>query len=1124
MTVPSSLCRRPRPPWTVGLVGALCWSLPALATVPVDPYPGCGEQDRYDLCPSEFDGDWNLISYIPEGSRETVREAELELGSGVHADTAWASTTGNWSVVLAVGDSGVDWHDLDTLNKLWLNTAELPLPWDADGQECPDWDCDGNGLANIQDWANDARVDPTIGQDDADALIDPSDLIYTFSDGVDDDENGFVDDICGWDFFGRDNDPYSDRRDEYGTHAGGVLSEAAAEAEDGRGDLGVCLNCALLPVRLSDSIVSDGVRVAEGIAFAVDSGAQAISLAHGALTHSELNESVVRYAWDMGTLVAGVAGDFNTFHNFFPAVTNGALYLRSLRSDSGNEGGDVYSYMNSWGCNNYGPRLDLVAPSNACATGAAAMTLGSIGLVASAGEQHGYDLSAGELVQLLVGTTDDVWLSDEERELAKAYPSKEGWDAFTGYGRVNVARAVERVSDGEIPPVAAIWGPTWFDTYDLAQTAEIDIVAQVSADRTSGYEWVLEYGTGLDPVTWTAFGDGSGTSAYEGALAALDLTQVDWLDVGEPETSETTVERVERAFGPSVTVRLTVTDAEGRDATSRLTFFVQEDPDRHEGFPVDLGGSLESSPALADFDGDGIFEIVVANGNGEVWVIDGSGSPLPGWPVQTDAHPYAHDQSPAIRDGALPEGLADAIIAGVAVADLDGDGSPEVVAASIMGALYAWHDDGQPVDGFPYRILGRALEDIDDAHRWENSIWGSPVLEDLDLDGTHEVIFAALDGRLYVVDHRGEDWGDYPIEVCHPDLCADHGSRIVTSPAVGDVDDDGDLDVALGTAETATGNSLAYLYDLNTGALHEGWPVEARGLISADNFYLPVVGEGHPASLSLADVDGDGDLELANSAFLGQEGLIHHDGTSALSMGFAMDRYGSDSNANEGGFVQIASVPSFGDMDGDDVPDLIQGGSGTMWFMGMVVNTYVDFQHLVGGWSGATGDSLAGWPRQIEDWQLFTSAAIADLDGDGKAEAIHGSAGYVLHAWNSDGDSPDGWPKFTGQWLLASPAVGDVDGDGYLEVVVGSREGFLWVWNTLGPADGTIEWPSARHDVRNTGNYEVALPSQAGPPAEEISGCCQKRRARRGEAWVWLPVLFGVIGRRREGWLGHRGV
>ena len=107
----------------------------------------------------------------------------------------------------------------------------------------------------------------------------------------------------------------------------------------------------------------------------------------------------------------------------------------------------------------------------------------------------------------------------------------------------------------------------------------------------------------------------------------------------------------------------------------------------------------------------------------------------------------------------------------------------------------------------------------------------------------------------------------------------------------------------------------------------------------------------------------------------------------------------------------------------------------------------------------------------MEGWQIPSAPAIADVDGHGRAEVIAGSSGDVLHAFRPDGSEPPGWPKDTGGWLLASPAVGDVDGDGRAEVVAVTRDGYLYVWDTPARAGSMREWPSFRHDARNTGRF-----------------------------------------------------
>ena len=208
----------------------------AQAEIPVAPAPDCA-QDNQSACIQELPGDWRLYSWVPDGAEETLRPIELELGAGIGADVAWQTHTGRFDQIVAVLDSGILWEHSDLRNKVYLNIAELPQPQNAAGDTL-DYDADGNGLVNIQDYADDPRVFIDAGDDRGDAVLDPGDLIASFSDGVDDDGNGYIDDIAGWDFFQGDNNPFSDWDDGYGTHGTGVARDATAEANNG-GTVGI---------------------------------------------------------------------------------------------------------------------------------------------------------------------------------------------------------------------------------------------------------------------------------------------------------------------------------------------------------------------------------------------------------------------------------------------------------------------------------------------------------------------------------------------------------------------------------------------------------------------------------------------------------------------------------------------------------------------------------------------------------------------------------------------------------------------------------------------------------------------------------------------------------------------
>jgi len=159
-------------------------------------------------------------------------------------------------------------------------------------------------------------------------------------------------------------------------------------------------------------------------------------------------------------------------------------------------------------------------------------------------------------------------------------------------------------------------------------------------------------------------------------------------------------------------------------------------------------------------------------------------------------------------------------------------------------------------------------------------------------------------------------------------------------------------------------------------------------------------------------------------------------------------------------------------------------------------------------------------------------------------EVVVGSSGYFLHAYDGCGREPDGWPKFTGQWILATPAVGDLDGDDLLEVAIVTRTGWLYLWRTEGRSDGQVQWESFHHDNRNTGNYDEPLdqgdPSRmAAEPItvelcksfmdveatpvklEPAGGCgCEVAGATPDHAparWLALIGLLGLTRWRRRG-------
>ena len=145
-------------------------------------------------------------------------------------------------------------------------------------------------------------------------VTDPEDLIMIFSDGVDDDHDGYVDNIAGWDFFEGDNDPFDEV--DYG-HGSGEARDSTAEANNG-GDLGTCPNCRVMPVRVGDSFVADVNRFAQGVVFSVDTGASVVQEALGTYNQSSFAQQAIDYAYAHNVPVIASAADEDSWHHVFP--------------------------------------------------------------------------------------------------------------------------------------------------------------------------------------------------------------------------------------------------------------------------------------------------------------------------------------------------------------------------------------------------------------------------------------------------------------------------------------------------------------------------------------------------------------------------------------------------------------------------------------------------------------------------------------------------------------------------------------------------------------------------------------------------------------------------------------
>jgi serine protease len=233
--------------------------------------------------------------------------------------SAWNVSQSSSNVVIAIVDNGVDYTHPDLRSKLWVNYLEIPTNYrgiiDTNGdQKISGTELHNWVVANNVDYNQDGLINVR------DALTPQSPL----TNGVDNDQNGYIDDIVGWDFWESgygsayiaDNDPY-DSYNQHGTHVAGI---AAAATNNGIGMAGTGYNALIMPVKVGGSKESNQIFYGyEGIIYAALMGADVINNSWGGLIPSQWERNVVRWAYDMGSVVVSSAGNKGIYINNFPA-------------------------------------------------------------------------------------------------------------------------------------------------------------------------------------------------------------------------------------------------------------------------------------------------------------------------------------------------------------------------------------------------------------------------------------------------------------------------------------------------------------------------------------------------------------------------------------------------------------------------------------------------------------------------------------------------------------------------------------------------------------------------------------------------------------------------------------
>ncbi len=474
-------------------------------------------------------------------------------------------------------------------------------------------------------------------------------------------------------------------------------------------------------------------------------------------------------------------------------------------------------------------------------------------------------------------------------------------------------------------------------------------------------------------------------------------------------------------------VMLAVVTLAGTAHAARPTVVaMQQDPDLQPGFPVKTfrdGGSYHRGPAIhtlvGNIDADPSLEIVTsALAAGPLYAWNADGTPVNGWPLSTDL-------------GVGYPGLGKLANTASGMQVFAG------YVASGNNNLVAYATNGAPLPGWP-RTSG-------------NYVSTPPALADVDGDGLDEIFIGEEDGLLHGYRADGSLLSGWPRGFV-PGL-PDQGGQRRQTPAIADLDGDGDLEIVT----TSSGNSPDYLYAYHhTGADVAGFPVVQPGVGLADP--MPVVG----------DVDGDGAAEIV---LLGRTGQYDEEPETVyiFSAQGALER----SIPLQGSTV-YGTAPALADLNGDGVPEI-------------VVQTGTTLEV----WRG-TGAALPGWPvvwkTSTFDYAGNSSPVVGDVDGDQSPDIVITNiplSAYdqgEVRVYNRNGQLHPRFPKSLPIGDGAMPAIADLDLDGRNEIIVTGHYDdseilvpgeydTVWVYDLGGSAHGRVEWGQFGGGPRHHGSY-----------------------------------------------------
>ena len=825
---------------------------------------------------------------------------------------AWAIEKGNRNVVIAIIDSGIDYRHDDLAPKAWINPGEMP------------------------------------------------------ENGLDDDGNGYIDDVYGWDFTDApnlqaegdylegDNEPIDEKG--HGTHVAGI---AGAMPDNGIGIAGVAWDCPLMAIRAGLSIGGSSRMQdddsAAAIVYAVDNGASVVNMSWGSERRSFVIQDAIDYAYARGAILVAAAGNSQKPTAIFPAAYRKVIAVASTEQNQ-------QRFYQS----NFGASVDIGAPGNVILstqihnqyrllTGTS-MASPHVAGVAALLLAKRPALTHEEVRHILISTADPVY--QEESEALD--------ERFVGAGTVNAERALLASGVLQARILAPETNSGGADSINIVGTA-------------GGYKfrsWQLSYGESTVPTQFTPFTQSSNAQKIGETLAVWDTTTV-------PEGI--------------YTVRLTATATDGQQIHDQVVLSVDRTP------PQII--SLTATDTLYGERPLTIFTWATDDVTLNTLYYRRKGSLAPFAPIETtdlgveqflflglergtyqffvEAENTTNLKTREDNSGAFyttevvagyisPSGFTEKFlnipplhIASV-TADFDRDGQLEIVGSPVSSETLDTVGAGLPSPSTILAVyerlpsgryeLAHTLESVEGLSNLEKFVtW---AVDDTDNDGLLEVL-ATDDARTFLIENLGVGGVSNP-EFPHQIIWE---TPFLSGGTIADLDGDGHKEII--GADNNNDRLLVYEYDPATRTYLE------RAVLMNESAGSNVFAQ----NFAINDFDADGSTELIAADSEGD--LFVYESTSIRNT-FRLEW---QTQLPLEDITQLAT----GDLTGDGLPEFVVGGLLSLPDnpSGPLIWKFFVFTHTLNGYAVLSEGTRPATVAIAPHRRNGNSLAIADLEGDG---------------------------------------------------------------------------------------------------------------------------------------------